>query len=374
MRFTWKSRRLTPEAALRDIRPTNPRQARFTAAHALGDVEPANLLAALEALISVLDDERDAQVRAECCASLGALAQYGTAPADPASARRREAASEPRRVDAAVAAATVSSELRLRLVNALVRRMSDGDKHVRQHAVIALGAWRDVAALEPLREALRDGPADVRFQAVTSLCEIAPELAMAPLRAALQDSDAQVVSAAALGLGAIGDGQVVRDLAVLLTHAVAAVQFDAAYALAQLGDGRGREVLHGALADRERVWDAVTALEGLATSADIAALGAVAAAIRTHPLESRVLAAGALLRLATVAVDASAQEAAQGHRAAAQAALSEAFGRRDERLLGVALAQLPAPLTLWARGALAELRRHRRARAHLDEIDRLLAA
>jgi HEAT repeat protein len=318
--YLFPTQTITLDAALRDL-TSGSRRARVDAAHALGDVlDPAGRARAVAALLAGLDDD-EPQVRAEVCASLGALAEAAAA-------------------DGAVVAG-------------LIRRLDDGVAPVRQAACIALGTLRAGAAFPALVAALGEGGADLRFQAATSLAEIDPIAAYQPLVGALPDRDDQVTSAIALALGGIGDGRAAGHLAPLLEHAAAAVRFDAAYALAQLGDGRGRAELARAARTAERGWDAVGALAQLAAADGGAAdAEALAAALRGDAPEACTRAAGTLLRL----------PAAAAHHDAARALLRAGLGARKQHLRGLAVEELVRAEARWAVPELEALARTRRGR------------
>jgi HEAT repeat protein len=323
--FLFPSPTITFEAALRDLARGTDR-ARCAAAHALGDAAgPDERPAAVAALIAGLRDDI-AQVRAEAAASLGALG------------------------DAAATAA-------------LVARLGDGDAAVRQAAAIALGSIGGADAFAPLAAALKDGPADLRFQAATSLVEVDAARAYDPLVAALDDRDPQVLAAIALALGAIGDGRAAGHLVRLVEHGDPGVRFDAAYGLAQLGDGRGRAQLAAALGDGERGWDAACGLEKLGQPADADALAGALGGKGVAP-HVRLRVAGAVLRIAP------------DHRTAADArrVLTDGLRLRKLELRGLAVEQLGGVGGDWAAEALAQLRRSRRGRDLIDEIEAALAA
>ena len=329
------SRQITLDAAMRDLRSGSPK-ARTLAAHALGDAGPADRDAARAALVKALDDDRH-EVRAEAAASLGALEATGGGDPD----------------DATVTAA-------------LIYRLDDGSPPVRQNAAIALGTLRHPAGFPALAQALRDGPVDLRFQAATSLCEIDPIAAFAPLVTALGDPDPQVVAAVALSLGATGDGRAAPHLARLLDHGEAAVRFDAAYALAQLGDRRARSRLVRALGDRDRGWDAITALEDLGDAASIPELAAVLVAKKIAP-EQPVRAAAAILALAGA-------DDGGPHVAAARAALIAALDHRKLPVRGLAVEQLARIGDAWAIAPLEALAQRRRSSDLQPAIADALAA
>jgi HEAT repeat protein len=323
--FLFPSSTITFDAALRDLAQGSPK-ARTAAARALGDVEdPAERRRAVEALVRALDDDRP-EVRAEACASLGGLG------------------------DASVLAA-------------LIRRLDDGMPGVRQNAAIALGTLGHGEAFEPLAQALREGPADLRFQAATSLAEIDPVRAFEPIVAALDDDDPQVVAAAALSLGAIGDPRAVPLLVERLDHGDPATRFDIAYALAEIGDARGREVLAAALGDRDRAWDAVTALTRLAAPDDAELLGRALISKATPP-EAIVLAAGAILKIAPNGV----------HHDASRRVLLAALGARKVHIRGIAVEQLAEVGGAWAVAPLEKLARSGKGADLLDAIASALHA
>lgn len=210
----YADRRLTPEAALRDLSHRDPR-VRVQAADALGhlgeNADPALAEKARAALRSALRDD-DPEVRYATALSLGELRDAGAVPV-------------------------------------LVEQIeADGHPLPRQAAVIALGLIGDRAAIPPLLRALQAAPPDVRFQAATSLAQLDPAAARAPLEQALHDPDAEVRAAAAAALGDIGDRQASAALAGLLEDLHPQAAFEAACALARLGDRRGTSVLLANLA------------------------------------------------------------------------------------------------------------------------------
>lgn len=321
MSYLFPSSTITFEAALRDIAQGSPR-ARAFAAHALGDVtDPTEKRRALEALIRALEDDRP-EVRAEAASSLGDL---------------REPAALP----------------------ALVKRLDDGVPVVRQNAAIALGTIGHPDGFDPLATALRDGPADLRFQAATSIAEIDREKAYEPLAAALGDSDPQVVAAAALALGAIGDARAIALLSPLVEHKDRATRFDVAYALAELGDGTGRPVLIEELADLERAWDAVIAVQTLGGPDDIKTLSRSLSNKRMPP-EATVLAAAAVLR--------------KTDHEPARKVLLAALAARKVHVRGLAVEQLAEVGGTWAREPLEKLARTGKGSELLEPIAQALRA
>jgi HEAT repeat protein len=277
------------------------------------------------ALIAALEDARP-EVRAEACASLGALG------------------------DAAA-------------VSGLARRLTDGVPAVRACAASALGTLGHADGFAPLAEALRDGPSDLRPQAAMSLAEIDQARAFDPLVAALADVAAPVVAAAALSLGAIRDPRAIPLLVPHLDHAAADTRFDVAYALAELGDGRGRELLTRALAEPGRVWDALGALAWLCAPEDADAIAGCLVRKGTPP-EATLRAAGTLL---AVAPDSR-------HVDAARRVLLAALTVRKIHLRGLAVEQLAAVGGAWAREPLERLAGSSKGRDLIDPIAEALAA
>jgi HEAT repeat protein len=323
--FLFPSSTITFDAALRDLAQGSPK-ARTAAAHALGDVsDPTEKRRAVDALLRALDDDRP-EVRAEACASLGDLG------------------------DASAHAM-------------LIRKLDDGSPAVRQNAAIALGTLAHPDGFEPLVQALRDGPPDLRFQAATSLAEIDQVRAFDPLVGALDDRDPQVVAAAALSLGAIGDPRAVPLLVARLDHGDAATRFDVAYALADLGDRHGRTILAAALADRDRAWDAVTALTRLGTTDDAELLGRALLSKATPP-EAMVLAAGAILKIAPNSA----------HHDAARRVLLAALATRKIHVRGIAVEQLGEIGGAWAIAPLERLAKSGKGSDLLEAITSALHA
>jgi HEAT repeat protein len=323
--YLFPSTTITFEAALRDIATGSPK-ARTFAARALGDVEDAvEKRRALEALVAALEDDRY-EVRAEACASLGALGDTSPLPQ-------------------------------------LIKRLDDGEPAVRQNAAIALGTLRAADGFDALATALNEGPADLRFQAATSLAEIDADRAFDPVMKALADRDPQVVGAAALSVGAIAKqdatkkARAIAALAPKLDHSNSATRFDVAYALAELGEGTGRDVLAKHFDDEDRAWDAVSALVELGAKEELAK----AASGKTTHLEARVLAAGKLL-----ALDAS-QEFAR-------AVLVDALTHRKQHVRGLAIEQLSAVGGAWAQAPLEKLARSGKGEDLLEAIAGALKA
>lgn len=319
MSFLFPSSTITFEAALRDVASGSPK-ARAAAAHALGDVTDATeKRRAVDVLVRALDDDHPG-VRAEACASLGALREPGT-------------------------------------LAALVKRLDDGEPVVRQNAAIALGTLGIADAFEPLATVLRKGPADLRFQAATSLAEIDADRAFAPVLAALDDSDAQVVGAAALSLGSIAKHdtvrreQATRALLARVGHTDPGTRFDVAYALAELGSDAGRETLADACTDEDRAWDAVNALAELRAIDELTRV----VANKKAAAEGRTLAAGKVLALGVTDTG-------------ARTVLLEALTSRKGHVRGIAVEQLADVGGPWAKAPLEKLARSGKAAELLDAI------
>lgn len=320
----FSSDTITFEAAVRDLQSDTPR-VRARAAAALGDADPDHRDDAVEALIPILDDLR-AEIRAAAASSLGELGG-----------------------DAAV--------------RALILVLDDGAPHVRQTAAIALGRIGNDVAFERLIEALADGPPDLRFQAATSLVEIDAERARAALLEALDDDDDEVLGAVALGLGAIDDPSVCDRLAPLLENQRRDTRFDAAYALARLGDGRGIPVLVQYLIEPKGAWDAVEALEVLAS--EDAATGLLEVwNDRKSSRQLRIRAAGALLAIDPEGV---------GHERARSELTSALAGWWKLEIRGLAIEQLARVGGPWAITPLERLATRRSGKILCDAIDEAIA-
>jgi HEAT repeat protein len=226
------------EAALRDLRHDDPR-VRAQAADALGRSAADDRAQALAALARAVDDPHPS-VRYAALLSLGEL-------------------------DAFVH------------TDAVAGRLGDGEPLVREAAAIALGqlgaAARESAdgaaerAFDALTRALSAAAPEVRFQALASLVEIDAARAAPLVRPLLDDRDAKVRAQAAAALGDASDKGARDALAARLDDADA-VRFEAALALARMGDRRGLPLLLAALRQRERAYDAASAIAGLGPGGD----------------------------------------------------------------------------------------------------------
>lgn len=315
-----RSRGLSFEAALRDMRASSPR-ARVMAAETLGCAEGEDQRdRAFDALAAGVGDARP-EVRTASCFSLAAL----ELPA--------------------------AWEL-------IALCLSDTVPEVRQAAAISLGTLGAPPAFDALAEALREGPADLRFQAATSLVEVDAEAAYPKLLEALDDDDDEVLGAVALALGAVGNAEAADGVAALLDHKAAQTRLDAAYALSQLGDPRASETLAGFLTDTDLGWDAVVALETLGTESLAHFRDFLDAPTGTSRV--RIRAAGALLTLGA------------NNHPAAQACLVAGLRSRKVELRGLALQELANCAGDWAWPALVALHKSFRGRRVRDEIDSIL--
>jgi HEAT repeat protein len=294
---------MTTEAALRDLAHADPR-VRASAADALGRAPEADRDRALAALLRACDDAHPS-VRYAALLSLGELAQAERAP-----------------------------DLKLAVAHA-VARLDDGEPLVREAAAIALGdlgrAQGGPEAWDALVRAIRSSNPEVRFQAITSLSEIDPARSVEHARALLADPDGKVRAQAVAALGDSGDSAT-RDAIAAHLDDGDEIRWEAALALGRLDDRRGLALLVAGLSQRERAYDAASALTTLGAADDPAARAAL----------ERIV--GRLFGDPIVKVRAAHALARTGH-AAALAHLERAARSRREDVRGLATE------------ALAELRR-----------------
>ncbi len=230
------------EAALRDLEHRDPR-VRAQAADALGRSDDGERYAAEPALLRACDDPHPS-VRYAALLSLGELAAAGA-------------------------------------VGVLAAHLGDGEPLCREAAAIALGQLGPAggaAAWDALAGALAAAEPEVRFQAIASLAEIDAARAAALLLPLVDDRDPKVRAQVAAALGDGGDVAHAAALLRLLDDAPE-VRHEAALALARLRDRRALPALTAALGDRERAYDAATALATLGIGDDAAARAALAAIV-----------------------------------------------------------------------------------------------
>jgi HEAT repeat protein len=113
----------------------------------------------------------------------------------------------------------------------------DPDEDVAYDAVMALGRFGYVQAIEPLIEFIRRSPLEgaIDSAAAHSLCRIGSR-SIPPLVELLKSEKPAVRSMAAITLGGIPDPTVIAPLAGLLTDTEERVRVDAAEALGQVGE------------------------------------------------------------------------------------------------------------------------------------------
>lgn len=181
---------------------------RFSAAHALGELESED---AIDALVDAMLNDPSARVRQ---ASAWALAE-------------------------------LESPL---TVGPLLEAARDGDAEVRRFALFALGEIQDPAALSGLVGALSDPEPKVRAHAAFAIGEIEPDTAPPELVRLLADSDAEVRRFALYALGEIEDPTTADAIAGLVDDSDPEVRGTAIDILTDL-DGVGVEPLLRALDD-----------------------------------------------------------------------------------------------------------------------------
>ena len=314
----YANRTMDPEAALRDLKDSNPR-VRLQAADALGHVGEEYANRACQALRPLLHDDRS-DIRYSVALSLGEL-------------KDKEA------------------------IDSLIQQMQgDGHPMARQGAVIALGLIADPRAAPCLIEAISKGPADVRFQAIASLAQIDPGAAQQPLRKALQDEDPEVRASAAATLSDIKDMNAREAIFALLEDFSPTVQIEAAMALARLGDRRGTPVLIEHLEDKAYQHQAA---EHLFHCPDRAAIPALRQTLNRWlaPPVIKVWAAGALWRL----------QEEEGRRQ-----LLALLGSRRQMVRGLCIQVLGEISEPWARQALQYLAASRAGESWQEEISEAL--
>ena len=212
------------------------------------NVFDANAVAAIPALVELLDDEEP--VAPEVCredhrrwwgdehpitpgeAAARALVHIGKASFDPLLKALASPAAAARR-NAAWALGALDDP---RAVTPLISSLRDSEPNVREQASWALGALDDARAVQPLVSALRDTSSGVRRQAAWALGAIDDATAVDGLVATLKDSDARVREQAAWALGAIGDGRAGAGLSLALKDTEARVRRQAAWALGVIAD------------------------------------------------------------------------------------------------------------------------------------------
>jgi HEAT repeat protein/beta-lactamase regulating signal transducer with metallopeptidase domain len=122
------------------------------------------------------------------------------------------------------------------IVIALIARLKDEDKGVREAAAQALGKLGDPRAVVPLIAALRDTEAKVRASAADALAEFEDPRAIAPLTALLADSNKEVKQNALEALSRYETGVSSAGVVRLLDDSDAEVRHRAAHLLGKLGD------------------------------------------------------------------------------------------------------------------------------------------
>jgi len=116
-----------------------------------------------------------------------------------------------------------------------IAALKDDDWAVREEAAMALAAYRDARAVDPLVRVLRDEDRAVREAAILALTAIG-EAAVPALGACLRDFNLTVQESASSILATIGDGRVVDALVTVLASSDWIVRMHAAKALGRIAD------------------------------------------------------------------------------------------------------------------------------------------
>ena len=225
---------------------------RASAACALGR---SGEIAAIPALISLLDDDAPAEV--ESCwknapwtpalqtfksPSPGeqaaiALASFGRAALSPLIGVLRNANPSARR-NAAWAIGEIRGGGRVDRSEALmplIAALKDSDPDVRKAAAFSLGEMRAHEAIGDLITALSDSERDVRVKAVRALGEMKTSIAVSALSSVLiNDHDSSVRNSSAWALGEIRDSRAVEALTIALNDNDSRVRSRARWALSEI--------------------------------------------------------------------------------------------------------------------------------------------
>lgn len=125
----------------------------------------------------------------------------------------------------------------------LANALDDEDADVRRAAAGALGQLENPQAVDALARTLRDADAETRTAAARSLGQLRNPQAVGPLAAALQDPAVPVRAAAAGALGLLPTRDAVEPLLAALKDSAALVRYQAANALGALADSRAYAAL-----------------------------------------------------------------------------------------------------------------------------------
>lgn len=199
---------------------------------------------AVAALVRLLREDSDAEVRRAAANALGELEAEEAVPAL-ADALRKDASADVRHT-AAWALGQIESAA---AVPALVAALGDSSRDVRETATWALGQIEDSSAVPALVRVLRGNEIEVARKAAWALGQIEDPAAVDGLVAALSSSDAELRQTAAWALGQIEDGRAAPGLVKLMKDSNSEVRAAAIHALGQLDDEAAVPGLVQALAD-----------------------------------------------------------------------------------------------------------------------------
>ncbi len=148
-------------------------------------------------------------------------------------------------------------------VKPLTELYHQGDQHVREIVVKALGRYRTGEAVDTLITALGDGSWRIREEAAAALGDFQDERILSHLVKRLSDDNSYVVEKTLKSIGKLGDERVVERIKKMLEHEDASVRAAASEALGMIGGEAAVETLLSMLhAERNPmvVWSVADAL------------------------------------------------------------------------------------------------------------------
>ncbi len=160
-------------------------------------------------------------------------------------------------------------------IDPLIEIYKEGDQHVREIAVRAMGRYQSEEIIDTLIAALEDNSWRIREESVEALGSIEHEKVLPSLYKCLKDKNNYVIEKALKGIGKLGDETDVEKVKCMLEHEEAAVRAAASKSLGALGGESAIESLISTLS-RERnpmvVWSIADALGMAAKSAGTSSL------------------------------------------------------------------------------------------------------
>jgi HEAT repeat protein/beta-lactamase regulating signal transducer with metallopeptidase domain len=137
------------------------------------------------------------------------------------------------------------------VVRALIARLRDDDKDVRQAAAHALGRIGNVMAINPLVATLDDSEPEVVRASLDALSNFERGVPVAPIRRMLASGDAEIRQCAAQILGQMRDRESIPSLARLVRDQDSNVRQEAIQALTEIGDPTATSAIAAALDDTD---------------------------------------------------------------------------------------------------------------------------